>query len=231
MKRIRVIVSFIIAFCMFTNYSYGFELIIDKPMAHKSQVIQFLNDRNASDKFLDCVDYIYEYCDKVGIDPTIVIAMSSIETGYGKSNLFVNYNNPGGIKSKNGWKRSDTIKDGYKYMINLLGVYSGKIYSTSWLYDKAHTTQELGNYYWVENGCDRGYHNLLTKVINTILSYDIQEDIVEEKKENIKSIPENKNVKDKILEIINRNKSNNGRKLLEKYMSGLIVAIVGVFCR
>ncbi|WP_254555262.1 glucosaminidase domain-containing protein, partial [Salmonella enterica] len=72
----------------------------DAPLIDKSQTVQFLKDRNASKKMLDCVDFVYEYAESKGIDPSIIMAISSIETGYGKSRLFVYNNNPGGIKAR-----------------------------------------------------------------------------------------------------------------------------------
>ena len=171
--------------------------IATKATTDISQARQFLTDRHASKKMMDSLDFIYDYCAEIGIDPTLVVAISSIETGYGKSNLFVNYNNPGGIKARSGWKRFDTIEDGYRYMIRLLATYAGLINENSWLYGKATTTQQLGNYYWVENGCDRGYHSQLTRQIKTIQSYKVikiakkeTKEVKEDKKEG------NKNSKD-----------------------------------
>ena len=144
-------------------------------MATQEQVYQCMKDRNASKEFLEIIPFVYEYSKTLGVDPTIVLAISSIETGYGKSNLFRNYNNPGGIKSRSGWRRFDTLEDGYRYMINLLAIYAGIIGEDRWQYNKAHTTEELGNYYWVENGVDRGYHKQLTTMIRTILRYPKKE--------------------------------------------------------
>lgn len=158
------------------HYIIAYDINKQPPLAHKSQAIECIKDRKASKKFINSVDFIYEYSQKLNVDPTIVIAISCLETGYGKSNLFVNYNNPGGIKSRNGWKQFDTIEDGYKYMIELLATYSGQINKSWRIYNKAITTEQLGNYYWVENGADKGYHDKLTIMINAILSYPIKQD-------------------------------------------------------
>lgn len=218
-KLLKIMIMIFTLMLVISNPSSAYEINTDEPMADKSQVIQFLKDRNASDEMLDNVDFIYEYSEELGIDPTIVIAISSLETGYGKSNLFRNYNNPGGIKSKNGWAKFKTTRDGYKYMIRLLATYSGKINKNSWLYDKAHTTQELGNYYWVENGCDSGYHKQLTIVINKILSYPLKKEkkVTKQEKKQETKIEENKitesvekedTKQNKLQQIMNRKKES-----------------------
>ena len=178
MKKLIVFIIAIIMCVTFSGDAYAYPIIYnDAPLIDKSQTVQFLKDRNASKKMLDCVDFVYEYAESKGIDPSIIMAISSIETGYGKSRLFVYNNNPGGIKARNGWARYDTAKDGYRAMINLLATYAGTNNNTgSYLYGKATTTQQLGNYYWVENGCDSGYHRQLTRQIEKMRSYPIIEE-------------------------------------------------------
>ena len=178
MKKLIVFVMAIIMCIVFSDGVYAYPITYnDAPLIDKTQTVQFLKDRNASKKMLDCVDFVYEYAESKGIDPSIIMAISSIETGYGKSRLFVYNNNPGGIKARNGWARYDTAKDGYRAMINLLATYAGTNNNTSsYLYGKATTTQQLGNYYWVENGCDAGYHRQLTRQIEKMRSYPIIEE-------------------------------------------------------
>ena len=175
MKKLIVFVIAIIMCIVFSSGTYAYPITYnDTPLIDKSQTVQFLKDRNASKKMLNCINFVYEYAESKGIDPSIIMAISSIETGYGKSRLFVYNNNPGGIKSRNGWAHYDTIEDGYKAMINLLATYAGtNNNTTSYLYGKAKTTQQLGNYYWVENGCDAGYHRQLTRQIEKMRSYPI----------------------------------------------------------
>ena len=178
MKKLIVFVMAIIMCIVFSSGAYAYPITYnDAPLIDKSQTVQFLKDCKASKKMLDCVDFVYEYAESKGIDPSIIMAMSSIETGYGKSRLFVYNNNPGGIKARNGWAHYDTAKDGYRAMINLLATYAGTNNNTgSYLYGKATTTQQLGNYYWVENGCDSGYHRQLTRQIEKMRSYPIIEE-------------------------------------------------------
>lgn len=175
MKKSVVFVIAIITCIVFSDFTYAYPITYnDAPLIDKSQTVQFLKDRNTSKKMLDCIDFVYEYAESKGIDPSIVMAISSIETGYGKSRLFVYNNNPGGIKARNGWAHYDTAKDGYRAMINLLATYAGTNNNTaSYLYGKAKTTQQLGNYYWVENGCDAGYHRQLTRQIEKMRSYPV----------------------------------------------------------
>ena len=175
MKKLIVFVMAIVMCVIFSGDTYAYPITYnDAPLIDKSQTVQFLKDRNASKKMLNCIDFVYEYAESKGIDPSIIMAISSIETGYGKSRLFVYNNNPGGIKARNGWAHYDTIKDGYRAMINLMATYAGTNNNTgSYLYGKATTTQQLGNYYWVENGCDAGYHRQLTRQIEKMRSYPI----------------------------------------------------------
>lgn len=204
MKKVKALLLAILLIVTCTIPAGAYSINTNKPMAHKSQVVQFCKKRHASKAFMNQIDFIYDYSKKIGIDPTIVIAISSIETGYGKSNLFRNYNNPGGIKARHGWHRFKTLKDGYRYMIRLLGTYSGKVNKRSWQYGKAKTTQALGNYYWVENGCDRGYHKQLTRQINSILSYPIKKS----KPKKAKTIKSNKKKQVKIPKTVVKKKPN-----------------------
>ena len=137
-KKILIIILFIAMFLLCTSSSMAYPLTYSgEPLIDKSQAEQYLKDRHASKKMLNCLDFIYDYAEEVGIDPSEIVAMSAIETGFGKSHLFVAYNNPGGIKSShtsNGWAHYKTAKDGYKGMINLLATYDGLINKRSYLY-------------------------------------------------------------------------------------------------
>ena len=144
-----VILSLIIMVSSFVP-SYSYDLKHTPPIVKESQAYACMKDRHASKEFLNNIHFIYEYSQEIGIDPSIIVAISAIETGYGKSHLFVSYHNPGGIKAKDGWRRFKNTKEGYKGMINLMATYAGILNKRSWLFGKAVTTQQLGNYYWVE---------------------------------------------------------------------------------
>lgn len=177
MKKIKIFILMIIIIMSSFIPSYSYDLKQEIPIVKKSQAYACMKDRHASKEFLDDIDFIYDYSSELGIDPSIIIAISAIETGYGKSHLFVAFNNPGGIKSvrHHGWERFATTKDGYKHMINLMATYAGIINRHSYLFNKAPTTEQLGNYYWVENGRDAGYHKQLTRMIKIMQSYPIKE--------------------------------------------------------
>ena len=176
------------------------------------QAIEFLKDRNATKSMLDCVPFIYDYCEEVGIDATIVIGISSLETGYGKSNLFIRNNNPGGMKARRGWMKFDTLEDGYRTMINKIAVMAGVRESKSFYYNTCYYVRDLGNIYWVENGCDRGYYNNLISQMNKIASYEVVNE--EPKKEIIVEKEERKLTPKEYIMSFKRKKSN-GMQLID----------------
>lgn len=176
------------------------------------QAIEFLKDRNATKSMLDCVPFIYDYCEEVGIDATIVIGISSLETGYGKSNLFIRNNNPGGMKARRGWMKFDTLEDGYRTMINKIAVMAGARESKSFYYNTCYYVRDLGNIYWVENGCDRGYYNNLISQMNKIASYEV---INEEPKKEIIVEKEERKLTPKEYIMSFKSKKGNGMKLID----------------
>ena len=187
-------------------------IIATKNTTTKEQAIAFLEDRNTSKEMIDCIPFIYDYCDEVGIDATIIVGISSIETGYGKSRLFVRNNNPGGLKARRGWMKFDTPKDGYRYMINKIAAMAGVRKSKSFYYNSCYYIRDLGNVYWVENGCDRGYYHNLVLQMNKIASYEIEEPIkpiVE-----VEKIKEHKQTPREYLESIAKSKKKNGLDLI-----------------
>ena len=155
-----------------SGYSERKPVIATESTTTPYQAEQFLKDRNATQEMINCVDFVYDYCKKVGIDATLIIAQSSIETGYGKSHLCRKYNNVGGMKaSRGGWMKFNSLKDGYRAMINKIAVMAGVRKSSAYYFNSCYYIEDLGNIYWVENGCDYGYYNLLCKQMNTIKSY------------------------------------------------------------
>lgn len=189
MKKRLIVLSLIVIML----FSCGFSVSRQVPIVDKSQALQCIKDRNATQKFINSIDFIYEYSKKMKVDPSIVVVISCLETGYGKSNLFRNLNNPGGIKAVKGWRKFKTIEDGYKYMIDLLATYAGVNDNTdSYLYGVAKTTQDLGKYYWIENGVDKGYHDKVTTMIRIMQSYPketyIKNPIQDKKKKSFKVI-------------------------------------------
>ena len=238
-KFLVIILTIVMCFSLYGSESLGYSLLYnDKPIVDESQAEQYLKDRHASKKMLNCLDFIYEYSEEVGIDPSIIVAMSAIETGFGKSNLFVNHNNPGGIKAVGGWKHFNSPQDGYRYMINLLATYAGLRNSDSRLYGASKTTQGLAGIYWTNYGNDRGYHRQLSSVIKTMRAYPIKKEAKEKKEvkidinkpqskddskadDVINNIIESKKEKsgiDIIYDILNRGKSSNGYDFIMKFL-------------
>ena len=155
-----------------SGYSDRKPVIATESTTTPYQAEQFLKDRNATQEMIDCVDFVYDYCEKVGIDATLIIAQSSIETGYGKSHLCRKYNNVGGMKaSRGGWMKFDSLKDGYRAMINKIAVMAGVRKSSAYYFNSCYYIEDLGNIYWCENSVDYGYYNLLCKQMNAIKSY------------------------------------------------------------
>ena len=218
-KIIWFILSLILAFILHDITDAYAPIIVTENTSTPEQAILFLEERNATKDMIDCVPFIYDYCDEVGIDATIIIAISSMETGYGKSNLFINKNNPGGMKARKGWMKFDTLEDGYRAMINKIGAMAGARESNSFYYNTCYYVRDLGDIYWVENGCDRGYYKNLIMVMSKISSYEIKDKKDKKSKTFIEEHIDNSNktVKDKIIDIINKKGNKNGMSLLEKY--------------
>ena len=171
-KRVFALFLCVTMLLPISGYSERKPVIATENTTTPYQAEQFLKDRNATQEMIDCIDFVYDYCEKVGIDATLIIAQSSIETGYGKSRLCRKYNNVGGMKaSRGGWMKFNSLKDGYRAMINKIAVMAGVRKSSAYYFNSCYYIEDLGNIYWVENGCDYGYYNLLCKQMNTIKSY------------------------------------------------------------
>ena len=213
MKKLwYIILSLILALILHDITDAYSPIIATDNTTTAEQAIEFLKDRNATKSMLDCVPFIYDYCEEVGIDATIVIGISSLETGYGKSNLFIRNNNPGGMKARRGWMKFDTLEDGYRTMINKIAVMAGVRESKSFYYNTCYYVRDLGNIYWVENGCDRGYYNNLISQMNKIASYEV---INEEPKKEIIVEKEERKLTPKEYIMSFKSKKGNGMKLID----------------
>ena len=171
-KRVFALFLCVAMLLPISGYSERKPVIATENTTTPYQAEQFLKDRNATQEMINCVDFVYDYCEKVGIDATLIIAQSSIETGYGKSRLCRKYNNVGGMKaSRGGWMKFNSLKDGYRAMINKIAVMAGVRKSSAYYFNSCYYIEDLGNIYWVENGCDYGYYNMLVGQMNRIKSY------------------------------------------------------------
>ena len=213
MKKLwYIILSLILALILHDITDAYSPIIATDNTTTAEQAIEFLKDRNATKSMLDCVPFIYDYCEEVGIDATIVIGISSLETGYGKSNLFIRNNNPGGMKARRGWMKFDTLEDGYRTMINKIAVMAGVRESKSFYYNTCYYVRDLGDVYWVENGCDRGYYNNLIRQMNKIASYEI---VNEEQRKEIIVEKEERKLTPKEYIMSFKSKKGNGMKLID----------------
>ena len=217
MKKLwYIILSLILALILYDITDAYSPIIATDNTTTAEQAIEFLKDRDATKSMLDCVPFIYDYCEEVGIDATIVIGISSLETGYGKSNLFIRNNNPGGMKARRGWMKFDTLEDGYRTMINKIAVMAGVRESKSFYYNTCYYVRDLGDVYWVENGCDRGYYNNLIRQMNKIASYEI---VNEEQRKEIIVEKEERKLTPKEYIMSFKSKKGNGMKLINDILS------------
>lgn len=215
MKRMLMAVVLSLAL-IFTScfQSDAYSIILkdkNEPIIKQEQAIACLKAHNANPKMIKAVPFIYEYATKVGVDPGLVIAMTSIETGWGKSRLFRYNNNTGGLKGKGGWQKFDTPEDGYRAHINLLATYAGLMNKHSWLYGYSKTTEGLAGMYWTNSGNDYGYHDQLTAMIKLYQRYPInkgiKKEVKEEEKKNENIITTSKKIGD-----INKKEENGDTK-------------------
>lgn len=235
-KFLIVLFSIMLSSLIFLDVnSQELPLILCKNTTSSQQAKKFLRDRNVTQDMIDCVDFVYSYCEKVGVDATLIIAMSSIETGYGKSHLCRVNNNVGGMKaSRGGWMKFSSLEEGYKTMINKIAVMAGAIKSNSYYYNTCKYIRDLGSIYWVENGCDYGYYSMLIRQMNRIKAYKVEENvenkevnnlIVEERKEvdvlsKRKEVDNKKELspKDYLMSFV-KNKSESGMDLINRILN------------
>ena len=211
-----------------SGYSDRKPVIATKSTTTPYQAEQFLKDRNATQEMIDCIDFVYDYCEKVGIDATLIIAQSSIETGYGKSRLCRKYNNVGGMKaSRGGWMKFNSLKDGYRAMINKIAVMAGVRKSSAYYFNSCYYIEDLGNIYWCENSVDYGYYNTLIGQMNRIKSYKkyVKKKVNKPKKQTItnkktrknkiiiKAPPKKQSTKDYLMSFTKR-KKKSGMELI-----------------
>lgn len=227
-KRIFALFLCVTMLLPISGYSERKPVIATENTTTPYQAEQFLKDRNATQEMINCVDFVYDYCEKVGIDATLIIAQSSIETGYGKSRLCRKYNNVGGMKaSRGGWMKFNSLKDGYRAMINKIAVMAGVRNSSAYYFNSCYYIEDLGNIYWVENGCDYGYYNMLVGQMNRIKSYRryVKKKVNKPKKQTItkkktrknkiiiKAPPKKQSAKDYLMSFTKR-KKKNGMELI-----------------
>ena len=198
--------------------------ILNKPTSTQSQAIQYLSDKNASQELIDLIPFIYEYSEKVGVDPTLVVAQICLETNYFKSDLCKSHKNTSGIKkTQTTYRKYDTYKEGIKAEIDLLNKYAGgnpddKSFNSGWC-----TTVEGLAGKWAE---DPNYSKKLLSIMSDIKSYQDCNFYKEKEEFNKEEINENKDIEKKtpisiINDILNNKKSHSKgydiiRRILER---------------
>ena len=227
-KRVFALFLCVAMLLPISGYSERRPVIATENTTTPYQAEQFLKDRNATQEMIDCVDFVYDYCEKVGIDATLIIAQSSIETGYGKSRLCRKYNNVGGMKaSRGGWMKFNSLKDGYRAMINKIAVMAGVRKSSAYYFNSCYYIEDLGDIYWCENSVDYGYYNTLIGQMNRIKSYKkyVKKKVNKPKKQTItnkktrknkiiiKAPPKKQSAKDYLMSFT-KGKKKSGMKLI-----------------
>lgn len=186
------ITFFIIIMLLFSNnYVFADTPIRNTPQTTKEQAIAYLSDRNAEQEFIDLIPFIYEYCEDVGVEPTLVVAQISLETNFFRSSLSKSKYNTSGMKQPNGdYMKFDSYKEGIKAEINHLNLYAGYPDNhKSWLNGWCKTVEGLSGK-WAE---DKRYSSKLLNIINEIKSYEECEVYSEEEDSNIVDKKQDKN--------------------------------------
>ena len=116
-----------------TNYS-----IMNDPTSSKQQIIQWAKNRNCNELFISWIDMAYDIAEDYGVDPTVLIAQTAIETGFGEFGGVIDssYHNTAGIKTTNGVSnyipnahmKFDTWRQSFIAQAQHLRLYAGKCY-------------------------------------------------------------------------------------------------------
>lgn len=186
--------------------------ILSKPTSSESQCKQWLKDKNAEQELIDLVPFIFKESIKAKVDPTLVIAQTSLETNYFKSDLCKSNKNTAGIKRRgdsNKYAKYDSYKEGLKAQIAHLALYAGNpqnwYYYTSWLDGWVTNVEKLSGT-WAE---DKNYSKKLLQMMNQIYSYESKCEPIIDVEEQINN--NDNTYKNKIYEILNRRNSDNSK--------------------
>ena len=125
--------------------------------------------------------------------------------------------------SRGGWMKFNSLKDGYRAMINKIAVMAGVRKSSAYYFNSCYYIEDLGNIYWVENGCDYGYYSMLVGQMNRIKSYrkftkkkvnkPKKQTITNKKKITIKAPPKKQSAKDYLMSFT-KGKKKSGMELI-----------------
>ena len=106
---------------------YIADLPVDDPAYTADFVVSYHPFPGTGKRFEDRTGIPAEVFDQMaedaGISSAYAAARFALETGWGKSNLWINYNNPAGIKCGQRYCRYATPRDGLTAMFNLMADY------------------------------------------------------------------------------------------------------------
>lgn len=151
--------------------------ILREPTSNEDQCIQWMIDHDVEQEFIDLVPYIYKTCIDVGIDPTLVIGQSALETGYFTSYTLRKYHNTAGIKDRtntNKYAEYKTYKDGFTAQIYHLALYAGDPQEPYYYSDRLDgwvTTVEALSKTWAE---DPYYSEKVLAIMSDIQKYEVK---------------------------------------------------------
>ena len=145
--------------------------IISEPTASYDQLYNWAVENNASETYLENLQYIWDKSVEQGVDPILVATQCALETNYMSSYIFKTHNNTAGIKqTPYTYRTYDTVHDGIDAQIKHLKLYAGTMDSdtSSWLWGWCPTVEGLAGR-WAE---DTEYSNKILSMMNDV--YEIK---------------------------------------------------------
>ena len=195
--------------------------IMNEPRATYEQLYQWAVNNNASQTFLDNLQYIWNASVEKGVDPILVATQCALETDYMRSLVFKTHNNTAGIKeTQTTYRTYDTVEDGIDAQIEHLMLYAGASYDTdSWLYGWCPTIEGLAGR-WAE---DTQYSNKILSMMDEVKHIQDSSKEVEtnsDKQDEINIIEEYNKNNNLLYDILNKNgkKENNYSNLLKEIL-------------
>lgn len=108
--------------------------LLNAPSAQQEQALTYVKQVGATADFQSLIPLYFKYGQAVGLDPIVLIAQASVETGYGKfgGTVPASYCNPCGLKAKTGsgdsvsdFARFDSWDTGVQAHVDHLALYAG----------------------------------------------------------------------------------------------------------
>lgn len=113
------------------------------------------NRYKSDDNYVKQIGY---YSKLLGVDPSLIYAIVQTETGW-KSDLFLNSNNPAGLRASDGWWEFDTKEEGFIELILEVIKYQKM---------GAHTIEEIGNIHAPVSDGNANWVPVVTEIYNSI---------------------------------------------------------------